>query len=113
MFSSAVRRMTFWLTGGILATIVGAVVYQVLDQQVIAVASGVIFAIAFGMVVEPVIAAFPRRTGVADSLRLPPEPSDDEPTHGGHTGPARVEHDHLPRLPREQRHQHHGSGHAQ
>lgn len=113
MFSSVVRRGALWLTGGILATIVGAIVYFTLHQQVIAMTAGAIFAVAFGMAIEPVIVALTRRTGVADSSRLPQESPDDEIAHSGQATPAGVVPDHLPRVPQEQRHQHHGSRHAQ
>lgn len=62
MFSSGAPRSALWLTGGILATILGAVVNQMFHDPAIAVIVGVVFAIAFGSGVERMVAALDRRT---------------------------------------------------
>lgn len=111
MFSSTVSRGALWLTGGILATVLGAVVNHFFHQRVIAVATGLVFAIAFGMAIERITTALGRGASQPDSLPLPQDSPDDIGA-GRRTGPAEEEQDHLPRLPSEQRHQHHGSRHA-
>lgn len=85
MFSSDAPRGALWLTGGIVATVLGAVVNQVFHSPVIAVIVGVVLAIAFGLAVEPMVAALGRRTRRLDSPR-PSEVPADEVRAGDHTG---------------------------
>lgn len=85
MFSSGAPRGVLWLTGGILATILGAVVNQIFHDRTIAVIVGVAFAIAFGATIERMVAALNRRTGPPDSPHASEEPVD-EIRAGGQTG---------------------------
>jgi hypothetical protein len=85
MFSSGAPRGALWLTGGILATVLGAVVNQVFHDGTIAVIVGVVFAVAFGAAVERMVTALNRRTG---SSKSPPssEVSVDEVRAGDQNG---------------------------
>jgi hypothetical protein len=78
MFSSGVPRGALWLIGGILATILVAIVNEVFHEPSITVTVGVVSVIAFGLTVEPMIAALKRR---ASSFHPSPEPV--EEVHAG------------------------------
>jgi Na+/citrate or Na+/malate symporter len=77
MFTSGAPRGALWLAGGILATILGAVVNQVFHDRIIAVIVGVVFAVAFGAATEQVGKALNRRTGPPTSPPMPKVPADD------------------------------------
>jgi len=81
MFSSGTPRSALWLTGGILATILGAVTNQIFHDRIIAVIVGVVFAVAFGAATERMVEALNRRTGPPASPLTPEVPADD--VHAG------------------------------
>lgn len=85
MFSSGAPRSALWLTGGILATILGAVINQMFHAPTLAVIVGVVFAIAFGTGVERMVAALDRRPGPPGSP-FPSEVPVDEVRAGDQPG---------------------------
>jgi uncharacterized membrane protein YfcA len=84
MLTGGIPRGALWLAGGILATILGAVVNQIFHDRVVAVIASVVFAVAFGAAVERMVATLKRRTSTAAS---PPSAQDpvDKVRAGDHT----------------------------
>ncbi len=84
MFTGSAPRSVLWLTGGILATVLGAVADQLFDNRVIAVIVGAVFAVAFGAVIERMVGAFTKRTGAGGSPSPTQVPVDE--IHAGDQG---------------------------
>jgi hypothetical protein len=85
MLTGGIPRSALWLAGGILATVLGAVVNQVFHDRIVAVIVSVVFAVAFGAAVERMVVALSRRTATAASSPSAQDPVD-EVRAGDHTG---------------------------
>ncbi len=84
MLTGGIPRGALWLAGGILATILGAVVNQIFHDRVVAVIASMVFAVAFGAAVERMAAALKRRTSRPASPPAAQDPVDEVRT-GDHT----------------------------
>jgi hypothetical protein len=77
MLTGGVPRSALWLAGGILATVLGAVIDQVFHERFVAVVVVVAVAVVFGASVERMVAALNRRIGVGASLPSAQDPVDE------------------------------------
>ncbi len=86
MFTNGTPRGALWLTGGILATILGAVANQLFHDRVIAVIVGAVVAVTFGAAIERMVGALDRRFGPPTASPPSAQEPVDEVRAGDQTG---------------------------